>query len=71
MTIDEKEYAQFIKWMSKTESFTGFTSSQVDFAKKMFEFMADYPSFKQQLQKIGSNADILTKIEQYVKETRA
>lgn len=68
MEQNEKEYDKFIKSLND-KGFSGFTLSEVEFAKQMFEFFEDYPSFKNKLSSNSSSKiSVFGKIHQYLKE---
>ncbi len=68
LSIDEKEYQEFAKWLSeKPDGFSGFTLGQAEFAKQMFEFLVDYPSFRKKMVNSPDTRDVFFKIQQFLK----
>ncbi len=69
MENNEIEYQEFNKWLSlKPNGFEGFTLSQSDMVRQLFEFMEDYPSFRKKMAKDGDLKDVFFKIQQFVKQ---
>lgn len=69
MEQNEKEYEKFVEWLNGKSNFSGFTLSEVEFAKQMFEFLEDYPSFKKKLSSNSSSKmDVFGKIHQFLRE---
>ncbi len=68
LTIDEKEYEEFTKWLSaKPDGFCGFTASEADFARQMFWLLADYPSFRKKMRTVSGSSGIFNRIQQFLK----
>jgi hypothetical protein len=67
MELNEIEYKKFVKWLNE-KNHPGFTLSQVEFAKQIFEFLTDYPSFENKIKKLGSKSQVFFEIEQYLKQ---
>jgi hypothetical protein len=69
LSIDENEYLEFVKWLdTKPDGFSGFTYAQSEFAKQMFEFLVDYPSFRKKVVRSYTNqVEIFSSIQQFLK----
>ncbi len=68
MEINEIEYNEFIQWVNNKQGECGFTVNQVEFAKQIFEFFVDYPSFRKKCTHIGDTKEVFFKIQQFIKE---
>lgn len=68
MENNEKEYQKFINWVGEKPNFSGFTGGDVEFAKQIFEFLEDYPSFKKKMESIGGKQQVFNYIQQFLKE---
>ncbi len=69
MENNEREYQDFIKSLSvKHEDFKGLTLSQEEFARQIFEFIEDYPSFRKKMIGIGDKKEVFFKIQQFLKD---
>lgn len=67
MEQNELEYQKFTKWLTENNH-VGFTSSEAEFAKQMFEILEDYPSLKNKIVALGSKAEVFNKIQWFLKE---
>ena len=70
MELNEIEYSKFVTWMNGKQGLCNFTVSQVNFAKRIFEFCEDYPSFKESLIAIGSKEKVFGNIQDFLKDNK-
>jgi hypothetical protein len=68
MEINELQYQEFVKWKTEKKIQPNLTTSEVDFAKQIFEFLVDYPSFKNKIIQVGSKVDVFQDIQHYLKD---
>lgn len=67
MEQNELEYQKFAEWLTE-KNHVGFTSSEYEFAKQMFEILEDYPSLKKKITELGNKNEVFLKIQWFLKE---